>query len=54
VALIFIGAIPDFPEAVEEYRTAKGILLLTLVETDMAAATQFGVLQPLQRKQCSF
>jgi len=40
VALILIGAIPDFAAAVEEYRTAKGILLLALVEAAMAAATR--------------
>jgi hypothetical protein len=47
VALVFIGTVADFAEAVEEYRTAKRILLLALVEADVATATQFGVLQPL-------
>jgi hypothetical protein len=54
VALVFIGAIPDFAKPVEEHRSAKGILLLGLVETDMATATQFRVLQPLQREQSPF
>jgi hypothetical protein len=53
VALILIRAVADFAESVEEHGAAKRILLLTLVETDVTATTQFGILQPLQRKQCS-
>ena len=50
VALILIRAVADFAESVEEHGAAKRILLLTLVETDVAATTQFRVLQPLQCK----
>src|SRR5229473_7154316 len=54
VALVFIGAVADFAEPVEEYGAAERILLLTLVESDVAATTQFGFLQPLERKECPF
>ena len=54
VTLILIGAVADFTEPVEEHRSAKRILLLTLVEPDVAATTQLGILQPLQREQCTF
>ncbi len=54
MALVFIGAVADFAEPVEEYGAAERILLLTLVESDVAATTQFGVLQPLERKECPF
>jgi hypothetical protein len=37
VALVFIGAVADFAEPVEEYGAAERILLLTLVESDVAA-----------------
>ena len=36
--LVFIGAVADFSKPVEEYGAAKRILLLTLVEADVAAA----------------
>jgi hypothetical protein len=49
VALVFIGAVADFAEPVK-YGAAERILLLTLVESDVAATTQLGVLQPLERK----
>ena len=52
--LVLIGAIANFAEAVEEYGAAKRILLLTLIEADVATATQFWVLQPLERKESPF
>ena len=48
MALVLIGAIADFAEPVEEYGAAECILLLTLVEADVATTTQLGVLQDLQ------
>ncbi len=44
----------DYGDSYVQYPTTKGILLLALVETDMATATQIWVLQPLQRKQSRF
>ena len=44
MALVLIGAVADFAEPVEEYGTAERILLLALIEADLAAATQLGVL----------
>src|SRR6266851_1202380 len=52
--LVLIGAVADFSEPVEEYGAAERILLLTLVEADVAAMPQFGVLQPLEGKECPF
>jgi hypothetical protein len=54
VALVLVGAVADFAESVEEYGAAERILLLTLVEADVATATQLGVLQPLERKESPF
>ena len=48
MALVLIGAVADFAEPVEEYGAAECILLLTLVEADVATTTQLGVLQDLQ------
>jgi hypothetical protein len=39
---------------VEEYGAAERILLLTLVEADVATTAQFGVLQPLEREESPF
>ena len=39
MALVLIGAITNFAEPVEEYRPAECILLLTLVEADVATTT---------------
>jgi hypothetical protein len=54
VALVLVGAVADFAESVEEYGAAERILLLTLVEADVATTTQLGVLQPLERKESPF
>src|SRR6516225_6272985 len=54
MALVLIGAVADFAESVEEYGAAERILLLTLVEADVDTTTQFGVLQPLERKESPF
>ena len=54
MALVLIGAVADFAEAVEEYGAAERILLLTLVEADVASTAQLGVLQPLERKEGRF
>jgi hypothetical protein len=54
MALVLIGAVADFAEPVEEYSAAERILLLTLVEADVATTTQLGVLQPLERKESPF
>ena len=54
MALVLIGAVADFTESVEEYGAAERILLLTLVEADVATTTQLGVLQPLERKESPF
>ena len=54
MALVFIGAIADFAEPVEEYGAAERILLLTLVKADVAATTQLGILQLLERKESPF
>jgi hypothetical protein len=43
MALVLIGAVADFAEPVEEYGAAESILLLTLVEVDVAPTTQLGV-----------
>ena len=45
--LVLIGPVADFSEPVEEYGAAERILLLTLVEADVATTTQFRVLQPI-------
>ena len=44
MALVLIRAVADFTEAVKEYGPAEGVLLLALVETDIATTTQLGVL----------
>ena len=54
MTLVLIGAVADFAESVEEYGAAERILLLTLVEADVAATAQLGVLQPLERKEGRF
>ena len=54
MALVLVGAVADFAESVEEYGAAERILLLTLVEADVATTTQLGVLQPLERKESPF
>ena len=54
MALVLIGAVADFAEPVEENSAAERILLLTLVEADVAATAQLGVLQPLERKESPF
>jgi hypothetical protein len=54
MALVLVGAVADFAEPVEEYGAAERILLLPLVEADVATTTQFGVLQPLKRKESPF
>ena len=48
VALVFECPITQFTEAVKEYGPAEGVLLLALVETDIAMTTQLVVLQPLK------
>ena len=53
MALVLIGAVADFAESVEEYGAAERILLLTLVEADVATTTQLG-LQPLELKESPF
>ena len=52
MALVLIGAVADFAESVEEYGVAERILLLTLVEADVATTTQLGVLQPSAALYC--
>ncbi len=52
--LVFVGAVANFAEPVEEYSAAECILLLPLVEADVAATAQFGILQPLERKKGPF
>jgi hypothetical protein len=44
MALVLIRAVADFTEAVKEYGPADGVLLLALVETEIATTTQLGVL----------
>ena len=34
IALVFVGAVPNFPESVEEHGPSQSVLLLTLVESD--------------------
>jgi len=46
MALVFIRPVADLAEAIEEYSTAKRILLLAFVETYVTAPAQFGVLKP--------
>jgi hypothetical protein len=53
VALVLVRAVADFAESVEEYGAAERILLLTLVEADVATTTQLG-LQPLELKESPF
>jgi hypothetical protein len=50
MALVLKGAVADFSESVEEYGAAKRILLLALIEADVATTAQFWVLQLLERK----
>jgi hypothetical protein len=54
VALVLVRAVADFAESVEEYGAAERILLLTLVEADVATPPPLGVLQPLERKESPF
>ena len=54
MALVLIGAVANFAESLEENGAAERILLLPLVEADMATTTQLGVLQPLERKESPF
>jgi hypothetical protein len=51
--LVLVGAVADFTEAIEEHPVAERILLLALVEANVTAAAQFGILQPVQREQRS-
>jgi len=41
MALVLKGAVADFAESVKEYGTAKRILLLALIEADVATTAQF-------------
>ncbi len=52
--MVLIGKITDFTEPVEEHRSAKRILVLTLVEPDVATSTQLRILEPLEREQRAF
>ena len=54
MALVFIGAVKDLAEPIEKYGAAEHVLLLALIESNVAATPQFGVLKPLQREQRSF
>jgi hypothetical protein len=60
VTLVRLKTIADFTESVEEYRSAKRILLLTLVESHVAASSQFGCTrrsrdgEPLMRRRGGF
>jgi hypothetical protein len=47
-----MGAITNFAESVEEYGAAEGILLLTLVEDDVATTTQHGKSTHLRVADC--
>ena len=51
IALILIGTIADFPESVEEHGPSQSVMLLALVEPDMAATAQLGVMQPVEREE---
>ena len=51
IALVFVGTVPDFPESVEEHGPSQRVLLLDLVEPDLAATAQFGVMQPVEREE---
>ena len=54
VALIFKGAIPDFAQSVKENGSGEGVSRFPFIESHMNAATQFGVLKPLQHKEGAF
>ena len=51
VALRLKPPIPDLPEAIGEDRPGKRVSGLTLVQTDVYAAAQFDVLQPVKDEQ---
>ena len=54
MALVFIGPVADLAETIEEYGTAKRILLLALVESNLTAPAKVGVLEPIKGKKCTF
>ncbi len=54
MTLVLVGAVADFAEPIEEDGAAERILLLPLVEADVATATQVGILQPVERKESPF
>src|ERR1035437_9621280 len=54
MALVFIRPVSDLAETIEEYSTAKRILLLAFVETYVTAPAQLGVLKPIKGKKCTF
>lgn len=53
VTLILKAPITQFAKPVEKDSTGQGILGFTFVEADLYPATQFNVLQPIQREQCA-
>jgi hypothetical protein len=54
MALVFIGPVADLAETIEEYGTAKRILLLAFVESYVTAPAKVGVLEPIEGKKCTF
>lgn len=48
--LVFIQPVADLAETIEEYSTAKRILLLAFVEAYVTAPAQLGVLKPIKGK----
>jgi hypothetical protein len=52
--LIFEASVSHLAEAVKEYGTGQSVLGLALVQSDLNAATEFCVLQPLQGEERSF
>ena len=49
--LVLISAVTDFAEAMDEHRARQAVAGLALVEFLAGRATQFGIINPVQREQ---
>lgn len=54
IALVFVGALADFTEPVEEHGAAECILLFTFIEPDVTATTQLDIFRSLMAALAEF
>ena len=52
--LVFVGAVSDFAEPVNEDGARQAVARLALVELAAGVAAQFRVLDPIEREQGAF